>query len=79
MYMGSPSDADMTIVWTASLSCRCRDRVSCGLVQGGGGRGGRGGTHLKGLLEVQVGEVEDADEPVSSLAGDGKEVEVLDV
>jgi hypothetical protein len=34
---------------------------------------------LKGLLEVQVGEVEDADVAVSSLAGDSKEVQVLDV
>jgi hypothetical protein len=62
----------MTIVWTASLSCRCRKWVSCGPVQGAGGRGGGGGTHLKGLLEVRVGEVEEEDLAVSSLLGDSK-------
>jgi hypothetical protein len=40
--------------------------------------GGRG-THFKGLLEVQVGEVEEEDLAVSRPAGDSKEVQVLDV
>jgi hypothetical protein len=34
---------------------------------------------LKGLLEVQVGEVEEEDMAVSSDAGDSKEVQELDV
>ena len=47
------------------------------VVAGRGGWKGGGGAHLKGLLEVQVGEVEEADH--ASRCGDSKKVQVLDV